>query len=241
MPVILPTTSSTSDASSADRSAYEAEDANKRDDENTPSEVLHAAPTEVRVASNATAEDDCHDLSTLSETDDECASEFSAGTCISNVLQQIGQTFSNFFFGCNSLKKSSSTGSETYTRTTTTEGSIECVSPCCSTADPNSPAGMSMIARPSVSSYRRGEMNKMKTATNEENWDHAFRNGSLASLTSTKKPRSRKDKKKFTNSSYYSIPKKRGGKAFATGSDRSALTAASKKSSSESMSEPWYM
>ena len=239
MPVIVPATStSTSDTSSADRSAS---DANKRDDENTPSEVLHAAPTqEVLVA--ATAEDDYyHDLSTLSETNDECDSEFCAGTCSSNVLQQIGQTFIHFFFGCNSLKKSSSTGRETYTRTTTTEGSIECASPCCSPTNPNSPTGMSMIARPSVSSYQRGEMNKVKIATNEENWDHAFRKGSLALLTnSTKKPRSRKDKKKTTNSSYYSTPKKRGGKAFATGSDRSALTTASKKTSSESMSEPTY-
>ena len=175
----------------------------------------------MRVA--ATAEDDCHDLSTLSETDDECDSEFCAGTCVSNVLQQIGQIFSHFFVGCNVLKKSSSTGSETYTRTTTTEGSIECASPCYSPTNPNSPTGMSMIARPSVSSYQRGEMNKMKIATNEENWDHAFRKGS---------------KKKITNSIYYSTPKKRGGKA--TGSDRSALTAASKKSSSESMSEPTY-
>lgn len=77
MPVIVPATSSTSDTSSADRSAS---DANKRDDENTPSEVLHAAPTqEVRVA--ATAEDDYyHDLSTLSETIDECDSKFCAGT-----------------------------------------------------------------------------------------------------------------------------------------------------------------
>ena len=243
MPVIVPATStSTSDTSSADRSAS---DANKRDDENTPSEVLLAAPTqEVRVA--ATAEDDYyyHDLSTLSETIDECDSEFCAGTCTSNVLQQIGQTFSHFsfFFGCNSLKKSSSTatGSETYTRTTTTEGSIECASPCCSPTNPNSPTGMSMIARPSISSYQRGGMNKMKIANNEENWDHAFRKGSLAS--STKKPHSRKDKKKIINSTYYSTPKKRAGKAFATGSDRSALTctAASKKNSSDSMSEPTY-
>eukprot|EP00563_Minutocellus_polymorphus_P007990 CAMPEP_0181020848 /NCGR_PEP_ID=MMETSP1070-20121207/669_1 /TAXON_ID=265543 /ORGANISM="Minutocellus polymorphus, Strain NH13" /LENGTH=318 /DNA_ID=CAMNT_0023097689 /DNA_START=328 /DNA_END=1281 /DNA_ORIENTATION=+ len=228
--------SNISDIIIVDRSVYE--DENKRDDgvltrnENVPSEVLYAAPTQVRVA--AVVKNDRHDLSTLSETNEECGSESFTGesftgACSTNIFQQIGQTFSAFFLGCNCPNKGNrADGNETTnTRTTTAEGSIDCPSPR-SPTNPNNPTCMSMIARPSlsISSYQRGKM-KVATCTNEESWDDAFRKASSAShSTSTKKHRPRKEKKKGSaNSSHYATSKS---------------TTASKKTLNESTSEPAF-
>lgn len=202
-------------------------------DENIPLDVLYSAPTQV-AAPIKIQHSDRFDLSTLSGTNDECCSESATGACsTNNILHQIGQSFSNLFFGCNSPKGMSGLKeeNETYTYrthvegttigTVTTDGSIECPSPCCSPTNLSSPSGMSMVAHPSLSSYQRGKSStkQMRVATketNEESWDDAFRKGSFASPRSTSATSSRtshrpnKTKKKGTaqNSSHYSTPKK---------------------------------
>ena len=121
--------------------------------------------------------------------------------------------------------------------TITTDGSIECPSPCCSPTNLVSQSSMSMVAHPSLSSYQRGKSSsKIRVATNEESWDHAFRNGSFTSPTSTafSKSKSRPSKTKKNGSttdkaSHHSTPK-RGEKA----SIRSARTIPSKKTAQTS-------
>lgn len=210
-------------------------------DENIPLEVLYSAPTKVPASTIQQDADDRYDLSTLSETNDECCSESFTGACSTdNIFQQIGHSFSNFFFG--PRKRDLKGEGETYAHRThdegtaigtmTIDGSIECPPPCCSPTNLISPSGMSMVAHPSLSSYQRGKSSStIRVATNEESWDHAFRNGSFSLPTSTtsSKTNSRlsKTKKNGTAASksvHHSTPK-RGVKA----SIRSASTVVTKK------------
>ena len=226
-------------------------------DENIPLEVLYSDPTEVAAPTIQQDANDRYDLSTLSETNDECCSESFAGACSTdNIFQQIGHSFSNIVFGCNSRtssprgKRDLKDKDETYAHRTnaegttigtiTTDGSIECPSPCCSPTKLASPSSMSMVAHPSLSSYQRGKSsNKIRVASNEESWDHAFRKGSFTSRNSTSvfKTNSRPSKTQkngtaANKSSHHSTPK-RGGKA----SIRSARTIPSKRTAQTS-SEP---
>lgn len=225
--------------------------------ENFPLEVLYSAPTKVLAPTIQQDDNDRYDLSTLSEANDECCSESFTGTCSTtdNIFQQIGHSFSNFFFGCSSRsprgKRDLKEEDETYAHRThvedttigtiTTDGSIECPSPCCSPTNLVSPSSMStgtsMVAHPSLSSYQRGKSSsKLRVATNEESWDHAFRDGSFSSPTSTtfSKTNSRPSKTKkngtaANKSSHHSIPK-RGEKSYI----RSARTIPSKKTAQTS-------